>query len=72
MSELANLTSKDKKVESQSHRKKKRILIPEISHVVTSMWARKPNIKLAKIVFANTRLDFDQGVVRGFPTGSQL
>ena len=48
MSESVNLTSKDKKVESQSIVKEKRILIPKISHGVITMWARKPNIKLAK------------------------
>ena len=45
---VVNLTSKDKKVESQSIGKEEKILIPYISHVVITMWARKPNIKLAK------------------------
>src|SRR4051812_16951410 len=48
MSVVVNLTSKDKKVESQSIGTEKKILIPKISHVVITMWARKPNIKLAK------------------------
>ena len=30
------------------------------------MWARKPNIKLVKIVFAKSKLNFDQVVVTGF------
>ena len=30
------------------------------------MWARKPNIKLAKFFFAKYRLNIDQVVVRGF------
>ena len=46
-SALVKLTSKDKRVESQSIGKEKRILIPKISHGVITMWARKPNIKLA-------------------------
>ena len=45
---IKNFTSKDKRVESQSIGTKKKILIPKISHVVITMWARKPNIKLAK------------------------
>jgi hypothetical protein len=45
---LINLTSKDKRVESQSIGTEKKILIPKISHVVITMWARKPNIKLAR------------------------
>ena len=48
MSELVKLTSKDKRAESQSIGTEKRILIPYISHGVITMWAHKPNIKLAK------------------------
>ena len=47
-SELVKLTNKDKRAESQSIGTKKKILIPKISHVVITMWAHKPNIKLAR------------------------
>ena len=47
-SELVNFTSKDKRAESQSIGTEKKILIPKISHGVITIWARKPNIKLAK------------------------
>ena len=47
-SELIKLTSKDKREDSQSIGTEKKILIPYISHRVITMWARKPNIKLAK------------------------
>ena len=47
-STLVKLTSKDKRADSQSIGTEKKILIPKISHGVITMWARKPNIKLAK------------------------
>ena len=45
---LVKLTSKDKRAESQSIGTEKKILIPKISHEVITMWACKPNLKLAK------------------------
>ena len=48
MSELVNLTSKDKRADSQSIGKEKKDPNPiDIKHG-DQMWARKPNIKLAK------------------------
>ena len=47
-SALVKLTSTDKRAESQSIGTEKKILIPKISHVVITMWARKPNINLAR------------------------
>ena len=45
---LVKLTNKNKRTESQSIGKEKKILIPKISHGVITMWAHKPNAKLAK------------------------
>ena len=48
MSELAKFPERIREQNPRVIGKEKRILIPEISHVLTSMWARKPNSKLAK------------------------
>ena len=45
---VSKISSKDKRAESQSIGTEKKILIPKISHGVITMWARKPNIKLAR------------------------